>query len=58
MNGNSPCAARVPPTTGDGAACAAETGWRLAIASAAAPRTAHLLRAVRSLFNVMPSVGG
>jgi hypothetical protein len=58
MNGNSPCAARVPPTTGDGAASAAETGWRLAIASAAAPTAAHLFRAVMSRFKVMPSVGG
>src|SRR6476660_9039586 len=58
MNGNSPCAARVPPTTGEGAAWAAERGWRLAIARAAAPTAANLLSAVRSFFKVLPSVGG
>jgi hypothetical protein len=39
-------------------AALALTGCRLTIARAAAPRTAHLLNALRSFFNVMPSVGG
>src|ERR1044072_8923853 len=57
MNGNSPCAARVPPTTGLGAALAL-TGWRLTTARAAAPATAVLLRKENSFFNRLPFPGG
>jgi hypothetical protein len=59
MNGNSPCAARVPPTTGVGAACA-ETGWSETVARATAPRARTLLMPVNFFedFNVLPLVGG
>ncbi|MEU2493507.1 hypothetical protein [Streptomyces sp. NPDC007883] len=41
MKGNSPWAARVPPTTG-GVAAVAEVGWRLTAARTTAPTAAHL----------------
>ncbi len=70
MKGNSPWAARVPPTTGGASGAAAwvlgatgagaaeaEDGWRLMAASTTAPAAAVLLRTPRML-NGLPFVGG
>lgn len=60
IQGNSPWAARTPPTTGAGAAEAEVVGWRLTAARTTAPAAASFwsARTIRFCFTCLPSLMG